>query len=95
MASHLENRGQEFVATLRAFRTEWRPCLCEHIFGMFCSQNVKALLTLLLLPKYSAWNPALRSKFCGLDVRIMGCNRTRIIVEKIGLTKDRVTIEER
>lgn len=36
---------------------------------------------------YSAWNPTVRQKYLGLDVRIMGCNRTRIIVEKLGLTQ--------
>ncbi|XP_027194489.2 uncharacterized protein LOC113789186 isoform X1 [Dermatophagoides pteronyssinus] len=38
---------------------------------------------------YSAWNPTVRQKYLGLDVRIMGCNRTRIVVEKIGLTRNK------
>jgi hypothetical protein len=36
---------------------------------------------------YSAWNPTVRTKYRGVDVRIMGCSRTRIVVEKLGLTK--------
>lgn len=40
---------------------------------------------------YSAWNPTVRQKYLGLDVRIMGCNRTRIVVEKLSLTRSKST----
>lgn len=36
---------------------------------------------------YSAWNPTVRQRYTGVDVRIMGCSRTKIVVEKLGLTK--------
>jgi len=36
---------------------------------------------------YSAWNPTVKQKFHGVDVRIVGCSRTKITVEKLGLTK--------
>lgn len=37
---------------------------------------------------YSAWNPTVRTRYRGVDVRIMGCSRTKIVVEKLGLTKN-------
>ncbi|XP_054164542.1 probable serine/threonine-protein kinase DDB_G0282963 [Oppia nitens] len=36
---------------------------------------------------YSAWNPTVRQRYVGVDVRVMGCSRTRIVVEKLGLTQ--------
>ncbi|RWS31474.1 hypothetical protein B4U80_00331 [Leptotrombidium deliense] len=36
---------------------------------------------------YSAWNPTVRQRYTGVDVRIMGCSRTKVVVEKLGLTK--------
>ena len=40
---------------------------------------------------YSAWNPTVKQKFRGVDVRIMACSRTKITVEKIGWTKQKPT----
>ncbi|KAF7491852.1 Proline-rich protein 12 [Sarcoptes scabiei] len=50
------------------------------------SEQQNGLTVYVNTSSYSAWNPTVRQKYLGLDVRIMGCNRTRIVVEKIGLT---------
>lgn len=37
---------------------------------------------------YSAWNPTVKQRYTGVDVRVIGCSRTRIVVEKLGLTEN-------
>ncbi|KAI1297136.1 Glutamine and serine-rich protein 1 [Halotydeus destructor] len=41
---------------------------------------------------YSAWNPTVRQRYVGLDVRIISCSRTKIVVEKLGLTKGNASV---
>ncbi|CAG2101996.1 unnamed protein product [Medioppia subpectinata] len=59
----------------------------KSLLQRFEPQEQEDITVYINTSSYSAWNPTVRQRYTGVDVRVMGCSRTRIVVEKLGLTQ--------